>query len=95
MADYSYLHVRWEHEHADEPVDLWSELNAERFETRKLEIFRNGRIGYASFDEESGGTRLGERAIPSIGEIASDNQFRPEEISKAAFEKLWNKRRGQ
>ena len=95
MANYSYIRVRWQHEHPDEPVDLWSELNAERFETRKLEIFRDGRIGYASADEECGGTHLGESAVPSINEIGSDIQFQPEEVSKAAFEELWNNRHSQ
>src|SRR6185503_15028408 len=52
VAGYSYIRVRWQHGHADEPVDLWSELDAARLETRKLEIFRDGRIGYASADEE-------------------------------------------
>ena len=92
MADCSYMRVRWLHEHPDEPVDLWSELNAERFETRKVEIFRDGRIGYASADGEGGGTRLGEVMIPSLDDIASDAQFQPEEVSKAAFEELWSKR---
>ena len=94
MTHYSYIRVRWRHEKSDEPVDLWSELNAERFETRKLEIFRDGRVGYASAYEENGGTRLGKVAVPLIRDIASDAQFEPEEVSKAAFENLWNKRRG-
>jgi len=93
VAGYSYIRVRWQHGHADEPVDLWSELDAARLETRKLEIFRDGRIGYASADEEYGGTRLGEGAVPSIGDIASDTQFEPQEVSKAEFENLWDKRR--
>ena len=94
MTEYSHIRVRWRHDMPDEPVDLWSELNAERFETRKFEIFRNGRIGYASADEESGGTVLGAIAVPSVSEIASDNQFEPEEVSKTTFENLWNKRHG-
>jgi len=94
VTSYSYIRVYWRHDKAEEPIDLWSELNAERFETRKLEIFRDGRIGYASTSEESGGTRLGDVALPSFSDIASDAQFEPEEVSKDAFESLWNKRRG-
>jgi hypothetical protein len=95
MTDYRYIRVRWQHQNPDEPVDVWSELDAERFETRKLEICRDCRIGYASPDEESGGTRLGEVAVPPIGDIASDVQFEPEEVSKGAFENMWNKRRSR
>jgi hypothetical protein len=94
VTDRSYIRVYWRHDSADDPVELWSELNVERFETRKLEIFRDGRVGYASADEEYGGTRLGFAVVPPISEIASDVQFEPEEVSRAAFENLWNKLRG-
>lgn len=45
--DVEYLKVRWFHENSDEPVVLMSELDASRYEVRKVEIFADGRIGYA------------------------------------------------
>lgn len=38
-----YIDVAWRHDFADEPVRLVSELDELRFETRKLEFFRDGR----------------------------------------------------
>jgi hypothetical protein len=89
MGQLSYLRVRWHHSSPDEPVELWSELDAGREEVRKVEIWRDGRVGYASFDEQAGGTRLGEVAVPSLDEIAADPQFEPEAISQAEFEECW------
>ena len=37
-----YIHVRWLHEHPDEPVDLYSELTGDGWEVRKVEIVADG-----------------------------------------------------
>jgi hypothetical protein len=79
-----YLRVGWKHPHAEEPVILYSELDADRWEVRKVEVFRNGRRDYASVDGSSGGTRLGKVPIPELTEIAKDPQFEPCEISREA-----------
>jgi hypothetical protein len=92
MTERTYLRVRWLHEFSDEPVELWSELDGERFETRKLEIFRDGVVGYASAVEAVGGTQLGMVAVPTLNEIAADLQFEPEEVSQEAFERRWETR---
>jgi hypothetical protein len=41
------------------PVVLYSELDDNRFEVRKVEVFRDGRLGYADAVRSSGGTGLG------------------------------------
>lgn len=84
-----YLKVGWLHEHPNEPVVLMSELNEDRFEVRKVEIFADGRIGFASTDQLSGETILGETAIPSPAEIASDPQFVVEVFDARSFEEAW------
>lgn len=89
MTDHTYMRVRWLHASPDEPVDLWSELNPSREEVRKIEIWLDGRVGYASQVTEAGGTRLGEGALPTITEIALEREFRPEEISAEDFERCW------
>ena len=88
----TYIHVRWLHEFDDEPVELWSELDGERFETRRLEIFRDGSIGFASATEATDRTWLGEIAVPPIDEISQNPQFVAQEISKEEFERRWNAR---
>jgi hypothetical protein len=92
MIEHTYIRVRWLHEAADEPVELWSELNQKRFETRKLEIFRDGSVGYASSVEAVGGTQLGKVAVPPLNQISANPEFEAEEVSKAAFEQRWEAR---
>lgn len=84
-----YLKVRWEHNFDSDPIDLFSELDEERMETRKIEVFRNGTIGMASEDFETGDTRLGEVPVPAIDKIANDPQFFPTIIKKIDFENVW------
>ena len=69
-----------------------SELDANRWETRKVEIFADGSKGYARRGEEAGGTALGQLPVPPLQEIASDPQFLPEEITKDEFEAIWDAR---
>lgn len=87
-----YIRVRWKHQHADEPVILYSELDDNRFEVRKVEVFRNGRCEYASVERSGGQTRLGIVAVPDLSEIAKDPQFEPVEITPGEFEAAWRRR---
>lgn len=89
MSQHSHIRVYWLHSSSDEPVELWSELNEDRKEVRKVEIWADGRVGYASRDEETGGTRLGEGPLPSLSEIAADTEFRPQVITSSEFEECW------
>ena len=85
-----YLRCRWKHSFPDEPILLYSELDDERWERRKVEIFADGRANYADSDQESGDTRLGLVPVPTFGEIAADPQFDPAEVSREEFESVWN-----
>ena len=89
MAEHSYICVRWLHSSPDDPADLWSELDADREEVRKVEIWSGGRVGYATSAEEVGGTRLGELPVPPLTEINLDPQFQAEAITQADFETCW------
>jgi hypothetical protein len=90
-----YIKVRWLHSHADEPILLYSELDQDGWETRKVEVFADGRIGYASATEATPSTRtkLSIEPLPPLDEIASDPQFQPVEITKDEFEEVWSTRR--
>ena len=70
---------------------LLSELDDDRHESRKIEVFKDGRTGYACFQSSSGGTVLGERSIPPDEEIVSDPQFQIEPITLSEFEAEWRK----
>ena len=60
-----YLRVLWRHSFADDPVELLSEIDDARLEVRKIEIFRDGRKGFASRTESGRDTYLGVEALPS------------------------------
>ena len=90
-----YILVKWMHQFVDEPVFLYSELDGSRFETRKVEIFPDGRKGYASKSEEFGTTRLGIDPVPPLREIAKDPQFEPRQITQEEFEKIWLERQNR
>ena len=84
-----YIDVTWHHSHSDEPIRLVSEIGADGFEVRKLEFFRDGRVGFASMDSNGGGTRLGEVAVPDLSEIVADREFSGVEIDASEFFDLW------
>lgn len=84
-----HIHVHWIHEDLEDPIDLYSELDTERYEMRKIEVFKDGRMGFADSVQSSIGTSLGEMPIPELTEIASDKQFIPREISEVEFERVW------
>lgn len=86
----TYLKVKWLHGHADEPILLYSELDADRYELRKVEVFADGTMGYASDAIAVRGTQLGEVPLPTADEIASDPQFVVELSDKDDFENIWD-----
>jgi hypothetical protein len=91
----TYLKVKWDHSSfpfsPNRPVFIYSELDRERWELRKVEIFPNGRMGYASPDVAVGGTDLSTEPLPSLKDIATDPVFEPAAISKAEFDEIWAK----
>ena len=89
----TYVRLEWIHDHEDEPRFIYSELDDERYETRKIEVFEDGRMVKASEDQpERGSTGLAVLPIPSIEETNAigEEEFHAEEISATEFENLWN-----
>jgi hypothetical protein len=87
-----YIKVRWIQSNVEYPIWLYSELTDQRWETRKLEIFSDGMLGFADSNETYGDTRLGTEPLPPLEEIRADRQFVIEEISQREFEKIWEQR---
>ena len=84
-----YIKVTWTHSSAKGPVLLYSELDEERWETRKIEVFVDGRMGHAASDRAFGGTELGSAPVSSLAEINEDSQFSAAEIASAEFQQVW------
>jgi hypothetical protein len=85
----TYLRVRWIHDFEAEPVLIATELDDERYERRKVEIYRDGRHDFADGERETGTTFLGEGATPPVDEVNSQSEFIAETIDRNEFERLW------
>lgn len=69
-----YLQVEWSHDFCDKPVEIWSEVGGDGgdgYESRKIEVFRDGRLEYADEHRESGAAFLSEAPVGMVGEIAA------------------------
>ena len=84
----TFLHVRWTHAFMDQPTELYSEV-VDGWESRKVEVYADGRADLAGQGLQSGSTYLGEVMVSSLEEIAADPQFQPKYITGEAFEMLW------
>lgn len=54
----NYICVKWIHSLVNEPILIYSELNSDRREIRKVEQYKNGKLSVACEFEENGETRL-------------------------------------
>ncbi|MDH0866883.1 hypothetical protein [Mitsuaria sp. GD03876] len=86
----THLKVGWHHEDAAYPVLYFCELDEERYEVRKVEVFADGRMAYAQEGEEVGGSWLGEAPAPSAAEIDADPEFQVLGFSAREFERAWS-----
>ena len=84
---FQYIKVEWIHDHPDEPVVLYSELDEDRWEVRKVEFYADGKLDGADAERSSGTTRLGELPVPPLNELT--NEFVPQVIDAAEFERIW------
>ncbi|MFP3795822.1 MULTISPECIES: DUF6881 domain-containing protein [Paraburkholderia] len=87
----SYIRVKWIHSIPTEPTVIYSELDVDRWELRKIELYPDGHIGFASATVCAGGSGLSKEPLPQLSEIAGDPQFEPAEVSKSEFEQVWLK----
>lgn len=84
-----YLRIRWIHHLPDEPVLLYSEIDEDRYEVRKVEEYADGHCDVASVDGHTGSTYLGEVPTPGLSAINAQEDFVALEISSEEFEQVW------
>ena len=84
-----HIRVTWRHGHADEPVELFSELDADSREVRKVERFGDGSWGWADANGSSSSTSLGIEPVPPLAEININPEFSGWETSPAKFADFW------
>jgi hypothetical protein len=86
-----YQKVKWHHEFAEEPVVLYSEIDGDGMEARKVEEYRDGRLDLADATTQTGSTGLGEVPLPSLEEINAQPEFTGEAIGEEEFEQVWSR----
>ena len=89
--EVTFLRVEWRHKDPEDPVLLFSALDAGRWEVRKLDIWADGsgRVSDSYEDEDFQSTSLGTVPTPSLAEINEDPQFVGVEITAAEFDEIW------
>jgi hypothetical protein len=87
----NYLKVRWKHSDPNYPILIFSELDEERWEIRKVEVYEDGRIESASGTHETEGTKLSLEPLPTLEEIVADPVFEATLIGKDDFEQMWSR----
>ena len=84
-----YLKVRWLQDSPDYPTLLYSELDADLWEVRKVDVYADGRMDFADGTEETGSTGLSTEPVPPIEEIAAIPELEPAIVSAEEFEAVW------
>lgn len=83
-----YLACRWSHWASDEPTVILSELDAARYEVRKIHQFADGRLERADRITEAS-TSLSWEPTPSAAEIAANGEFELVDLDAETFEENW------
>jgi hypothetical protein len=88
-----YVKVAWTHDFPDDPVLYLSELGDDGYETRKVQVYRDGRSEWADEHHEAAMVSLSEIPFPSVEEISSQPDCRAELMTSEEFERAWNNAR--
>ncbi|HEX9338081.1 MAG TPA: hypothetical protein VF892_19445 [Pseudonocardiaceae bacterium] len=88
-----YLHVKWRHDLPHQPTDIYTEVDDDRWEARKVEVFADGRIQYSDGVDSTGNTDLSDVRSPLPGEAPDNDVLTTTAIDEAAFEHMWNQAR--
>jgi len=87
----SYIKILWKEADEGLPSLYYSELDDNRWELRKVEVYRDGLATYADKDISTGSTMLGLIPFPPISELGARPELDVEEISKEEFDEAWSK----
>jgi hypothetical protein len=85
----TYFAAAWHHDHADEPVFMWHELDDLRNEIRVVEEFRDAVRLRADEAHPDGETGLSEKPLPSLADIEAQAEFTVHALTQDEFEQVW------
>lgn len=84
-----YMHIELTTAEERVPQIIYSEIDDVEYEVRKVEIYFDGSVGYASSENEVGKTLLADQVIPTLEEIDNDNEIIATQLSREDFEIIW------
>ena len=85
-----YWKVEWHHDFTEEPIVLFSEIGEDGYETRKIQLYRDGRLLKADEAHENGTIGLSEIPVGDIADVAAQAEFSAWVISKSDFYEVWD-----
>lgn len=85
-----YFACEWHHDLPGEPVLLYEELDDQRYETRKVEEYRDGRRLRSDQIQPDRTPTLSWVEVPSLDEIAADPQFTVLPLTPEQFQAVWD-----
>lgn len=86
----SYVWVKYLHPEEDEPAEIYSELDENRLETRKVEFFNNG-ICFSYGDERGNEDALSKEPFPKdLRALNLTGEREARDISYRFFQEIWN-----
>lgn len=74
------------------PHIVYCEIDDSDYEVRKVGIYTDGSLGYATMDAEVGGVRLSDQETPSVEGINKSiyRLGKASSLSKEDFERIWS-----
>jgi hypothetical protein len=86
----TYLRTEWIHDLQVEPYLFYHELDHERYATRKVEVFKDGRMIKASAkDLERDPMALPDQPVPPLEELNTEDDVRVWQITAQEFKEAW------
>lgn len=86
-----YICIEFETYEDRVPQTIYSEIDDLGYEVRKIEIYFDGTVGYASYEREVGKTLLADQMIPTVDDINIEKDVRAIHLTNKEFESLWLK----
>lgn len=86
----TYFACQWHHDLPDQPVLLYEELDEQRYETRKVEEYRDGRRLRSARIEPERTPTLSWVAVPPLDEIDADPDFTVLSLTADQFQSVWD-----
>jgi len=87
-----FIKIHWIHNFEDEPEFVYSAIDEERYEVKKVEIFKNG--NYITYSENINSDRLAEGIYPLLEELTFEEEnesMQAFEISEREFSEIWDR----